>query len=216
MGNEVRDGFVRQRRNLIIGSFLLLFAEVANITVDKIIVFGNEINLAHKYSITATLWVVIFYWLIRFYQYSRDLNSTDEISSAETVKFNSYMPDVALQCLRETRPELFMSPPDKPGATLTAGIKDYSCLEARKHFHRGRIELEIAWNHEEKTGFYIVGPIEIMISEKYLRNPRRRAKLNIYIHTTKFTEYILPFVVFSLPVLYGLFLLIDLCWQSVF
>lgn len=212
MESEVREGFVRQRRNLILGSFLLLFAQIAEIKVDKLIVFGNEIQLAHSYSITATLWVVTLYWFVRFYQYSKDLNSSEEISHAASVKLSSYMPDTALICLKETQPEMLAPPEDKPGATVTAEIRDYACLEARPNFHRGVFMLYKAWGHEGLTGVNAIGPIELIIDKKYLQSPRLKANFYVYVHTSKFTEYILPFVVFSLPVLYFLYLGISHLW----
>src|SRR6266516_3672268 len=69
MSDENRDIFVRQRRNLMAMSLVLLVADVHN---D--IHLGPVIFLVHApFTITTVLWLVWFYWLWRYYTSFHDI-----------------------------------------------------------------------------------------------------------------------------------------------
>jgi hypothetical protein len=71
VADQQNEGFVRQRRNLMIVSLVLLFSEATELKVEKINVFGTELFVNHPYAVNVVLWVVALYWLVRYYQYSR-------------------------------------------------------------------------------------------------------------------------------------------------
>ncbi len=62
------DGFVRQRRNLIIISFLLLFAHDTGLKLEEINVLGNTAELAKAFRIEPVLWTAWVYFLWRYWQ----------------------------------------------------------------------------------------------------------------------------------------------------
>ena len=73
MTNKIHDGFIRQRKNLITVSLLLIFAEISGIEINKINLLGNEVSLKNPNIVYIVLWMALFYWFARYYQYFRDL-----------------------------------------------------------------------------------------------------------------------------------------------
>lgn len=81
MHADIRDGFVRQRRNLIIMSLVVLFSELAGLKIEKISIFGNEATIGKPELVTITLWIFLFYWLIRYYQYFHEIGDKGFLGS---------------------------------------------------------------------------------------------------------------------------------------
>lgn len=71
--DSIRNGFIRQRRNLIVISLVLLFAETSELSINKLNVFGNELLIRNPVIVTAALWIAYIYWLWRYYVYFHDL-----------------------------------------------------------------------------------------------------------------------------------------------
>lgn len=101
MANDLREGFVRQRRNLIISSLVLIFAQASGLTITKLNIFGNELGLAHPYSVITALWIATWYWAIRYYQYFTELKPIG-IKSAYLDKFQSYIAILTFILAKET------------------------------------------------------------------------------------------------------------------
>ncbi len=69
------EGFVRQRRNLIVVSVLLLFADALAFRFSEINILGNRVELAEPVRITPFLWAVWIYFLLRYWQAFREHGS---------------------------------------------------------------------------------------------------------------------------------------------
>ncbi len=68
--SEIREGFIRQRRNLILISILLIFAQFSGgLLLEKINVFGNTTTLTNPIELESLLWIGFCYLFIRYYQY---------------------------------------------------------------------------------------------------------------------------------------------------
>jgi len=68
--SEIREGFIRQRRNLILISILLVFAQFSGgLLLEKLNVFGNTATLTNPIKLETLLWIGFCYLLIRYYQY---------------------------------------------------------------------------------------------------------------------------------------------------
>jgi hypothetical protein len=74
--DDIRRGFVAERRSLLVVSFILFFYQQAGLRIDEINVFGNKVSLDSPWWIAFALWVLWFYFLIRFYQYFRSTPDT--------------------------------------------------------------------------------------------------------------------------------------------
>jgi hypothetical protein len=69
------DGFVRQRRNLIVVSVVLLFADALAFRFAEINILGNRMELAEPVRVTPILWAVWSYLLLRYWQAFREHGS---------------------------------------------------------------------------------------------------------------------------------------------
>src|SRR5229473_4667064 len=71
--DRIWTGFVRQRRSVIAASVILFFYESSGIRVDKITILGNTFPIANPNWVPAAVWLLWLYFLVRYYQYFRDL-----------------------------------------------------------------------------------------------------------------------------------------------
>lgn len=62
---------LRQRRNLIAISALLLIFDFANVTITKVSVLGTELLVGNAQILMVGAWVLWAYFLLRYYQYWR-------------------------------------------------------------------------------------------------------------------------------------------------
>ncbi|SRR5258708_1412931 len=74
MKEHIREAFIRQRRNLMIVSLVLLFTEVAGVTITEVNVFGTKLTVSNPAAVNYALWGGYFYWLWRYYVYFHDLD----------------------------------------------------------------------------------------------------------------------------------------------
>lgn len=70
---QIRRGFIAERRSLLIVSFILFFYQQAGLQIERISVFGNEAKISDPWWIAFGLWVLWSYFLLRFYQYFRSI-----------------------------------------------------------------------------------------------------------------------------------------------
>ena len=70
---ELRESFRRQRRNLLIISLVLLYAEVSDLTIKQLSFLGNTLEIGKPTTVIFALWVGWAYWLWRYYSYHHDL-----------------------------------------------------------------------------------------------------------------------------------------------
>ena len=59
----------RQRRNLMVVSFILCFMKYGGIVITKTTLFGTEIQFANISAIYLALWLIWLYFCMRYYQY---------------------------------------------------------------------------------------------------------------------------------------------------
>lgn len=62
------DGFIRQRRNLIVVSIILIFADALQFKFSELNLLGNKVVIDHAVSVSPFLWVAWAYLLLRFWQ----------------------------------------------------------------------------------------------------------------------------------------------------
>lgn len=65
------DHLIRQRRNLIITSLIVIFILYTDVQISKISIFGIEIQTPKHETLMNSLWAIWIYFLIRYYQYLR-------------------------------------------------------------------------------------------------------------------------------------------------
>jgi len=200
MGDEQDSGFIRQRRNLMIVSLVLLFSEVAELEISKLNVFGNDLLIGEPRAISGALWVAGFYWLLRFYQYSRP-GFTDAIRGTIHQRAQQIARPTALALVLKKHPEFLERIPDVP-ADPEISIKTYTYTAQRQEYLDMEVELEKAAAVGDRGAALGLGKYRVRIEGVALRKLRFRAWINLIVHTRHFTDFILPYVLFGLPLAY--------------
>jgi len=72
----LKEGFVRQRRNLMIMSVLIIIQETAGLKYEVLSVLGNEVTVEHSVFIVILTYIMFVYWWIRYFQYMGDLRDS--------------------------------------------------------------------------------------------------------------------------------------------
>ena len=68
---KMSEGLFRQRRNLILTSLTIIFLRYGEVTIEKFGTSALDLKFQNLNAIFVALWVVFFYFLVRYYQYLR-------------------------------------------------------------------------------------------------------------------------------------------------
>ena len=189
----LRDGFVRQRRSLIAVSLVLLLYTTSGIVVKELSILGNNFDVARPKILPLALWVTWAYFLIRFYQYFRDLQDP-----ASAAALHSKL---------------------RPRVERAAAEQFKRTFELPEHWDRNKAEYQFdtimlrapqkdrSWLVHVKGAVVHVTPeqsearvLETDLVVPFDANLERRATLDVMLHTRFGTEYLLPFLVAVAPV----------------
>jgi hypothetical protein len=206
LAEDISAGFVRQRRNLIVISLVLLFAQLADLAVSELDVFGTKIKIGSPVAVDFALWLAWSYWLVRYYVYLHDLPIEDLQRHQFTFlqrKLNRDIDKLLFNRLRETH-KLDCSKSEFRPSLRTRHVGPF---EAGWRIRLTGVDAQCVRKRGNSSSTQ-VGDYEIFITGRELVGYERRAKVEAYLKTRWFTEYILPFVIAGLPFLYGLILLV--------
>jgi len=193
MAEEIKQGFIRQRRNLILISLILLFVEVAEVSFNKINLLGNELTISNPDVVTYSLWVAFIYWLIRYYQYFNDMPEKG-IHSAVISRMNKLVPLVAVEKYKKDA-DLSAIFPDIDGAPEITLREAVVRTRTNKYWELG-VSIDAAiGDGDNKHGHTNIGIGVQLVNEQELRVPRIKAWLSVIFTTRLFSEYFLPFLI---------------------
>lgn len=201
MTNEIRDGFIRQRKNLIAISLLLVFAETSGIEINKINLLGNEVSLKNSNIVYIVLWVALFYWFVRYYQYFRDLNDKG-FKTTFFERMDALVSKIAFKNLLND-PNFIKTIPEPKQDEKKYGAfprKYHICKSSLEHYE-GDAEFLIGYDPNSGT----VKREKVSVAFPQLIIPSIRSFSYVLIHTRLFTEYILPFLFFLTPIIYKVY-----------
>lgn len=91
---------LRQRRNLIAISAVLLIFDFANVTVEKVSVLGTELLVGNVKVLMFSAWILWGYFLLRYYQYwnaEQDRHIRDSFNKCLDKYARSYTKAAAIQ-----------------------------------------------------------------------------------------------------------------------
>ncbi len=201
MANQQNEGFVRQRRNLMIVSLILLFSEATDLRVEKISAFGTELLVGQPQAVTMALWVAALYWLVRYYQYSRaEYHGALEQFIQSRVSQRT-CPPVALKRLLREEPSLLEKFHDIK-ALPSIDYKSFSIKDIKHNYLVVTFELTKTATDGQATVTQGIGERTVRLDGADLFWLRFQSWIHLILHTTLFTELVLPYIVFALPVLY--------------
>jgi len=185
--DHLRQGFVRQRRNLMAVSFVLFFLLYGDVEIPQLSILGNEIIFGDADKLENIFLIVWGYLYYRYYVYFRDLKD----GGYSGVFYSHFQKNIKDEILKIVQ--------DNP--TVTQNVNIY---EKYDNYCMGRVELK---EDSEYGGRSETDDIKV---EGW---PFKKSKLNAHIftfaHTRYFTEYTLPFII-------GLVPLITLIYQEIF
>lgn len=147
MTEYMRDGFVRQRRNLMMVSAALLLVESAGVKFSELNLLGNKFLIENPGVINIGLWIAFLYWLYRYYVYFHDIGEKGFVS-----KYRSRMMDlvcaIAFKQLNTTRTEWL--PSATQGKTRLQLGPDRSFYQ--RLLWRYEIKLSVLYNNNVRSG----------------------------------------------------------------
>lgn len=203
--SEIREGFIRQRRNLIVISLLLLFSQFSGgLLLKELNVFGNKTTLTNPIELETLLWFGFYYLLLRYYQYfhySGPLGFQDAFFNKRsqfyqkivTEKLPSYKAWVEEQL--KSRDDEGNSPAKEFELQSSGSIRNFLwdveiVIKARLLYEDNRYSLP-------ERGFNInAGKLII---------PSIRSFFYVIVKTPIVTHFIFPFVMASIPIIIKLF-----------
>ncbi len=200
-GTDIAASFIRQRRNLMIVSLVLLFAESAELTIEKLNIFGNELRLAHPETATYALWIGWIYWLWRYYVYFHDLGEKGFLREYHK-RMLELVRQVALFQLKRD-PQFIKDHADKGRTTIAIPKSAMSFYERSSLRYVVKIGGE-AYSPKDDN----VSPGEFRM-DRYIVDNRPllilaniRAWLYVLLRTHLLSEYLLPYLVAASPLFY--------------
>jgi len=204
---DIHSGFFRQRRNLLVVSLGLLAFQSTGAVIRTFSLLGNTIQLERPLSLATPLWVGWLYWLIRYYQYFRDLGDKG-FGTTYRSRVQLYVGQLAqalfLRAYRPPRDEAFVGPSKRSGEFTRADVVEYRPDAWVIELH-GTITLTA--KNGTHSSMQMVQE-RVVIPLRMLWRPRLRAVWWIVVHTRLVSEYALPFAVATVPLGVELFRLV--------
>jgi len=202
MSSDIAEGFVRQRRNLIVMSVVVFFAQYVGLDFKTISFLGNTADITDTGSVMSFLWILLVYWLARYIGYFYDLGDKDIKAALYRRRtmligrafLNKSVPRLARNELEGKYP-LLASKKVRHKVTVsgaTPTLWSLFSLEVDKRY------LIKSLDSGAENRFSIT--TEIPFIKVVILNIW--TLLGIIFLTRLFTEYLLPFVLFLLPVSY--------------
>jgi hypothetical protein len=207
---SIRRGFIAERRNLLLTSVVLLLVEYSELRFGQINVLGNVAELRDPNVVGFLLWIFWFYFGWRYYQHYGELTDT----SIKGI-YRNRLYQLLLPIAHERYAQLFGSSPtnyDKLDRTFRFETPS-------RHVHSPAhvtVNLEATANYRLPNGAWAQDAKRSHNIELYwkdLLRPNLKTAYYLLKNTWQITEYHLPFVVASIPLVYVLFKTSRTAWK---
>jgi hypothetical protein len=189
--------FVRQRRNLILASLLLAFAQSTHLTIERVNLFGISGRIDEPVSTVPYLWVVWLYFLWRYWQ-----------------AFWAFARNPTKERYRKLKKKYVEAVARKKALLQFEGKK----VEVSRTSKNGKVEPDAWMPHDEEiktpTGATVtmvtnvVGDpqtgqknIDVELSAGEMRMARLKAKLELVFTSNELSEFYLPYAIAAIPIL---------------
>jgi hypothetical protein len=192
MDDETNNGFIRQRRNLILICLILGFVEFAEVKFEKLNLLGNERTISNPRIVSISLWVAFFYWLLRYFQYFNAIHDKG-IEKAYISKLDSALPKVTLKRYIKATDLSKIFP--GIGAIPQLSIDSHETKNRHPDFWNIRITLDATANDGKGAAGNTKTGLDVQpFSKAEMRIPKINAWTSIIFTSHLFTEYFLPFL----------------------
>ena len=185
---DLRGDFVRQRRNLMAISIVLLafLCGVVNVKED-VSFFGTGIVFADVQNLKYALWLFWFYFYVRYAVYLNDAKSLESITAVYNTKYEFI------------KRELFK----------IAKSSEHEFVRVDRFFtpeEQGEWAAEVVYKRINGKGLFAD---YINLDNKAVSFCQIKARIVVFFKTRYFTEYTLPFIVGALPLFVQMYFLIS-------
>jgi hypothetical protein len=190
--------FQRQRRNVFIVSFALLFALQTNLTIDKLSFFGNELRAGVPQAAATWLWWLWAYWIVRMVQALLEIPHAP-VRATYVSNYQRWINRIAFKKIVQRDQLKAKESPSRRDPILKPGTWTVNRLDT----WRALWDCEIQNEYSDELGRRISEKFadkSIELNGLVLLIPKALALLQTIFFTMKFTEYVLPFVVGIAPV----------------
>lgn len=216
---ELDSNFKRQRRNLISISFLLIFAKVAGIEIEKfenIKILGNDVTIQNPVVVYYALLVLFLYWLLRYIQSFLSIGDRGFREVFYKRTYLNAMPKAAKELLNSAA--IKKRYPERDDRMIKLD-RSYKKVTSR---HTNYCEIEFKVNYCDVEGnISKTSHHTVEVSAYSLIFPKIKAFIYTSLFKVSFFEYHLPFflalIAFAVafpPVIYKLYLIISTQLQS--
>lgn len=205
VSDAIREGFVRQRRNLIGMSVILVLYEKLEIVIDSISILGNTARINDPSRVTLLLWIAWGYFLIRYYQYFRDTPDKG-FSTSYHSRLHALARRVAQSKFR--REFIPTEKFDDVKGPLDFRFGDITVWSAYPHYWDLEMNVDVSYRTETGVANHSLHGCKINLSWKDLAIPKVRSLLHVALNTRLVSEYLLPFFIAVVPVAYWIFTLV--------
>lgn len=183
---EMSPDLIRQRRNLMIVSVTIIFLRFGGVTVEKVGAMGLELNIANRAALYVGLWMLFLYFLIRYYQYFMQ-----ESNHGIRTEFLSKMDALCLTELRKIAQRQHPIPLEELSGTFQFSKLSGSGLQRKGEMVIGR----------DSVGGFLNGPYYVNVLKLLVQ--AARAGIHVVFNRPAVTDYLLPFAVAAVALLYG-------------
>ena len=193
----IARGFTRYRRDLLLASLILFFYQSSEVVMDSINLFGTTMYIKEPSRVTWALWIVWCYFFLRYYQYFHDT-----VDKGFSATYHAKLDALVKLLAQERFKRDFVLDEEFAGKKLTFYFKNMEVASDYPNYHE--IKLDVDWAYADKTEAAASGAHGqiVNLSRWDLAIPRLRAILHVILSTRLVTEYLLPFAVAILPVVY--------------
>lgn len=192
-GIDDSPNFLRQRRNLILASLALVFAQGTHLTIKQFNFSGLTGSIDAPISTIPYLWILCLYFLWRYWQAfvaEKTVSTKDRLKASRKKVIERFAVREALKPYLGTMPPL-----------STIGkheLKAWMPHDEEELTSDGSANVVIVTN---MVGDPITGQknITVVLKKSKLRVLRIKALFHLVFTTNEFSEYYLPFTIVALP-----------------
>jgi hypothetical protein len=176
--HDLSPGLMRQRRNLMAASLILIFLTHAGAELGSTSILGVELQFANPRAVYHFVWMFVLYYLFRYYQYYRE----DPVAGMSDV-FYSRLMKVTESRVRAIKAEQHPDVEYNDGWGKDARQMDRVSMFKRRFKGQG---------NSKSSGERVEVFVEIKVIE-FLPDIARSI-VWVLVNTSRFTDYHLPFV----------------------
>jgi hypothetical protein len=195
--DEIVDGpgFIRQRRNLILASLVLAFAQGTHLTIHKLSFFGVEGTIDAPVSVVPFLLVLWLYFLWRYWQAFNAVSRKPTKNRYREIK-KTLLERIAVK--RALIPYRDNQPPLLPGERRAWMPHD----DEEPTDQGAKVLLVANIAVQSSTGTRSQKNLEVDFTHSEMRKIRARSILHLIVTADEFSEYYLPFVIAAISFLF--------------